>query len=60
MGQPAQAAGTAAESSAAVATNGFVGWTPEASRSTYVLASANKKGAAEVNDTATRRKQFYR
>lgn len=60
MGAPTQATGTAAETPAAVTTNGFIGWSPEASRATYTVASSNKKGAAEVTNTATRAKQFYR
>lgn len=61
VGQPTQAAGVAAESAAAAATNGFVGWSPEANRAIYTVSSgASKKGAAEVSDTTTRNKQFYR
>ena len=62
MGQPTQSAGTTAETLAAAATAGFLGWTPETNRAAYTVGSgsSNKKGAAEVPDSTTRKKQFYR
>ena len=62
MGQPTQVTGAAAETAAAAATNGYFGWTPEQNRAVYTLGSgsADKRGAAEVNDTTTRKKQFNR
>jgi hypothetical protein len=48
MGQPTQVTGTAAESAAAAATNGFLGWSPDSNRAVYTVGSGstNKKGAA--------------
>ena len=62
MGQPTQATGTTAETPAAVASAGFLGWTPEANRAVYTVGSgsSNKKGPAEAPDSTTRNKQFYR
>jgi hypothetical protein len=62
MGQPTQVTGTAAESAAAAATNGFLGWSPDSNRAVYTVGSGstNKKGAAEVPDATTRIKQFNR
>ena len=112
MGSPTQATGAAAESIAASATAGYLGWSPEADRSAYTLRNGsdgsaatayatttayavgktvtsggltyvvrtavtsanttppasnssfvlvdNHKGSAEVADTTSRRKQFYR
>jgi len=62
MGAPTQVAGVSSETPAATATNGFTGWSPEANRATYTVGSGSsvKKGTAEVADTTTRRKQFYR
>jgi hypothetical protein len=60
MGQPTQAAGTANEANAVSPSAGFIGWTPETDRTVYRVASSNKRGPAEVADTTTRKKQFYR
>lgn len=62
MGQPTQVTGTTAESAAAAATNGFIGWSPESNRSVYTVGSGStsKKGSAEVTDAGTRVKQFNR
>jgi len=62
MGQPTQASGSSAETPAAVASAGFLGWTPESNRAAYTVGSGsgNKKGSAEAPDSTTRNKQFYR
>jgi hypothetical protein len=60
MGQPTQAAGTANDNGAVSPSAGFIGWTPETDRTVYRVASANRRGPAEVADTTTRKKQFYR
>jgi hypothetical protein len=60
MGQPTQSAGTANEANGVSPSAGFIGWTPETDRTVYRVASASRKGPAEVADTTTRKKQFYR
>jgi hypothetical protein len=60
MGQPTQAAGTANDNGAVSPSVGFIGWTPETDRTVYRVASANRRGPAEVADTTTRTKQFFR
>lgn len=112
MGSPTQVAGAAAETAAAAATAGFLGWSPDADRTAYTLRNGsdgsaatayanstayavgktvtyngvtyvvrtavtsanttapssnssfvavdNHRGAAEVPDATSRRKQFYR
>ncbi len=60
MAQPTQAAGLVAETAAAITANGFIGWSPDPVRTTYVLTSANKIGPADVASPTERRKQFFR
>lgn len=54
MGQPTQVTGTAAESLAAAATAGFIGWSPEADRSPYTAMNGADGTAptAYANSTA--------
>jgi len=48
-----QVAGVAAESAGAAATNGFLGWSPEADRSPYLLANGRDGTAATAYVTLT-------
>jgi hypothetical protein len=54
MGAPTQATGTAAESIAAAATAGFLGWSPEADRTPYTVrnGSDGTSAVAYANSTA--------
>jgi hypothetical protein len=54
MGSPTQATGTAAESAAAAATAGFLGWSPEADRTPYTVRNGSDGSApvAYANSTA--------
>jgi hypothetical protein len=61
MGQPTQVAGVVSETPAAVATNGFIGYSPDPDRTVYRLASTDKKGPVETAVSGnTRTKQYYR
>jgi hypothetical protein len=61
MGQPTQTAGIVAETPAAIATNGFIGYSPDPDRTVYRLASSDKKGPVEAAVFSNARtKQYYR
>ena len=53
MGLPTQATGAAAESLAAAATAGSLGWSPEADRSAYTLRNGSDGSAATAYTTLT-------
>lgn len=53
MGLPTQTAGIAAESAAAAATAGFIGWSPEADRTPYTQRNGADGTAATAYATLT-------
>lgn len=53
MGTPTQATGAAAESVASAATAGFLGWSPEADRTSYTLRNGSDGSAATAYATLT-------
>lgn len=61
MGTPTQVTGTAAETPAAAATNGFTGWSPESNRAVYTVGSGStdKRGTAENQNSPTLRVRQY-
>lgn len=53
MGTPTQAAGSAAESIAAAASAGYLGWSPEADRTAYTLRNGSDGSAATAYANST-------
>ena len=53
MGAPTQTAGTASESIAAAATNGFLGWSPETDRTVYTVRGGGDGTAATAYADST-------
>jgi hypothetical protein len=53
MGAPTQSGGTAAESLAAAATAGFLGWSPETDRTAYTLRNGGDGSAATAYANST-------
>jgi hypothetical protein len=53
MGLPTQSAGTASESIAAAATNGFLGWSPETDRAVYTVRGGGDGTAATAYADST-------
>lgn len=53
MGVPTQTAGLASESLAAAATNGFLGWSPEADRTQYTVRNGSDGTAATAYADST-------
>jgi hypothetical protein len=60
MATPTQTAGTAAESAAAAATAGFLGWTPETNRVAYKAGSSTKGPHENAAIAGTPQPRFYR
>ena len=53
MGAPTQATGLASESLASAATNGFLGWSPEADRTQYTVRNGSDGTAATAYADST-------